>query len=119
MTPRRLSAAEDERLTNLEEECAEVIAAICKVKRHGWKAKDGTTGRIYNNRADVEKELGDLIATVRLAVAGRDVDCDSINARTPIKLAQLARYTHHQRKQILDDAIELRIDDVKDLDSLT
>lgn len=61
-----LTEAEDEALTLLEEECAEVIQAICKIKRHGRASCDPRTG--VNNTAALEKEVGDVLSAMDIAV---------------------------------------------------
>lgn len=42
------------------EECSELILALCKFNRFGPVAKDPHTGKVYNNRKDVKKEISDV-----------------------------------------------------------
>ena len=44
----------------LQEECAEVIVAVSKLKRFGDRSVDRMTGVHYNNRDDLYAEMADL-----------------------------------------------------------
>lgn len=73
-----------------QEECAEVIQAISKVRRFGLKTEhNGVT-----NRAHLEEEIGDLLCMVELLVE-RDVLCEvaliEAAKRKRAKLAQWSR----------------------------
>src|SRR6266702_712335 len=62
-----LTPAEDERLTLLAEECAEVIVAIAKIQRHGYESFDPTIEipedmRPETNRQALTREMGDVRA---------------------------------------------------------
>lgn len=46
----------------LQEECAEVIVAVSKLKRFGDRSVDRMTGVRYNNRDDLYAEMADLAA---------------------------------------------------------
>lgn len=55
------------KLDHVQEECAEVIKAISKLRRFGYEATDPQTNITYNNVTDVRDEMRDAIgAMVRL-----------------------------------------------------
>ena len=57
-----LEPCDDEMLTVLSEECAEVIQAVSKIQRHGWHSVHPSGG--LTNREDLEKELGHIALAV-------------------------------------------------------
>ena len=63
-----LTEAEAERLAMLAEECAEVIQAVSKILRFGWR--DGN----YDNRAGLETELTDVRAMMVICTRAGDVN---------------------------------------------
>lgn len=89
-----LSPAEDERLTLLMEECAEVIQAIGKIKRHGYKSFHPSGGP--DNRENLEMELGDVMHIIDRMVRARDISRDSITAYKNAKADRIGKYLHHQ-----------------------
>lgn len=97
----KLTLAQVERFSYLIEECSEVIKAATKILRHGFYAKDYSTGEevLYNNREDLEREIVDVFKAIcRLA------DRDDISEDTLIKAMNLAEekgifnnnFMHHQ-----------------------
>ena len=90
----KLTPAEAERLAMLAEECAEVIAIIGKILRHGYESYHPDTPAI-SNRDMLADEIADVHAVVRAMKWGelRDYSCeDIIGTRWKMKL----RYSHHQ-----------------------
>ena len=85
-----LKPAELERLALLMEECGEVVQSISKIMRHGYSSAG------YTNRADLEKEIGDVLAAVCLMAAGGDIDMEHVVAFKHKKLADVRQYLHHQ-----------------------
>lgn len=90
----QLTPAEAERLALLIEECGEVIQAACKILRHGYESRHPTT--LIHNRADLEKELGDLQAALLLLVRADDIDFEHVEMFRDDKIANVRRYLHHQ-----------------------
>ena len=89
-----LTAAEIERLAVLAEECGEVVQAVCKVLRHGWKSSSPYGGK--TNRAALEREIGDLRAIVGLMLDSRDLRLGDLQHWQRSKRAEFGRWTHHQ-----------------------
>ena len=86
----RLSLAQIERLAILSEECGEVVQAIGKILRHGYKSKG------WSNKEDLETEIGNIMAAVeRLHQAG-DIDMDAVSDACSDKLYTNPAITHHQ-----------------------
>lgn len=90
----RLTAAEIERLAMLSEECGEVIQAVGKVLRHGWESTSPYGGR--TNRAELEREIGNIRAVVGLMLDSRDVQLAAIQYWQRRKRGALTKWTHHQ-----------------------
>lgn len=93
----RLSAAEDERLAVLAEECAEVIQAITKIQRHGYDSRDPTSRAEYppDNRQMLAAEIGDVMAAVEMLIDWRDVYRPDIVQATDAKRRKVQKYLHH------------------------
>ena len=97
-----LTEAESERLEILSEECAEVIQAICKIKRHGYRSTDPTLpmSRRKTNLFTLESEIADmLIAVDRLALED-DLSSERIRTRRAERLLK-PFYLHHQTNREL------------------
>lgn len=91
----QLTPAQDERLSMLAEECAEVIQAICKIKRHGYASHHPDAPSVTN--ADLlAREICDLRA-VMAEVLRRDMP---LLAPTNSEIARAwekkLRFAHHQ-----------------------
>lgn len=96
-----LTNAETERLDMLAEECAEVIQAISKIKRHGWNSRHPDGGP--TNREQLFRELRDVAAVRWGMVINGDLsdlcsedetdDLDLIHSR---RWREKWAYTHHQ-----------------------
>lgn len=83
------SQAEQALLVKLNEECSEVIKATCKAQLHGFEPYWG--GVQYNNREDIERELGDVQAVRELLVRAGAVDERAIDHYYQLKLQILPR----------------------------
>jgi hypothetical protein len=94
-----LTEAEQERLSILIEECAEVIQAGCKILRHGYESKNPKIPLSETNRQGIERELGDLLhALSRLCMAG-DLNGIEIERRRDSKPEHVEPYLHHQERK--------------------
>lgn len=87
----KLTPSEAERLSILSEECGEVIRAIGKIQRHGWKCQG------YNNRENLEIEIGDLSSIIQLMVQNEDINEDHIFDNRNTHEKKIRGFTHHQR----------------------
>lgn len=92
----KLTPAEHERLAFLSEECAEVIQAIGKIMRHGYKCSH--PNRTTTNKNDLEREIGHVIAAYELMTIFNVVDLDmkNISNSRNEKLNTVRTYFHHQ-----------------------
>lgn len=89
-----LSPAEDERLTLLMEECAEVIQAIGKIKRHGYNSTHPSGGP--DNRENLEMELGDVMHIIDRMTRRADIKRSHIDMWKNAKADRIGKYLHHQ-----------------------
>jgi len=96
----QLTPAQHERLAVLSEELGEAQQAIGKILRHGYDSwnPDKETEDEYppDNRADLEKELGDVVHAMNLLLDSGDVHSDAIVRRTLLKASTIKPYLHHQ-----------------------
>lgn len=74
----RLTSAEAERLAILAEECGEVVQAIGKILRHGYAScHPDQNNSDRDNRADLEKECGDVRCAISALCDAGDIRTDS------------------------------------------
>lgn len=90
----RLSPAQAERLALLAEECGEVIQAVGKILRHGYSSRHPNGGP--DNRATLERELGDVLLVFRLMLRAGDVNKVNVRQYRKAKAASCRPYLHHQ-----------------------
>jgi len=91
-----LSNAQLERLALLMEEMGEAIQAIGKIMRHGYDSSNPHDPTHTENRALLEKELGDVTFAIQLMERNCDVQQSSIDAWKDRKHANVWKYLHHQ-----------------------
>ena len=104
----QLTEAEAERLAVFIEEAGEAIQAACKVLRHGWEATDKTPldrekyGPInaveYNNRADLEREIGHTLHSITL-LQQHDINAGTSAHCALQKAAEIGNYLHHSEQR--------------------
>ena len=90
----QLTPAEAERLAMLLEELGEAQQAIGKILRHGYESKHPNGG--LTNRHDLEREIGDIHAALRLLTLSGDLDGSAIALAATKKMARINVYSHHQ-----------------------
>jgi NTP pyrophosphatase (non-canonical NTP hydrolase) len=74
-----------------QEECAEVIQAISKIRRFGMdNAKPGTT---YTNREHFEEELGDVLAMVDILLINNVVSWGNLHKAKRAKIEKLKKWS--------------------------
>jgi NTP pyrophosphatase (non-canonical NTP hydrolase) len=74
-----------------QEECAEVIQAISKIRRFGIdNAKPGTE---YSNRAHLEEELGDVLAMIDILMINNIVSWANLHRAKRAKIEKLKKWS--------------------------
>ena len=81
-----------ETLVITQEECAEVIQEISKIFRFGLTAKH--PDRTYDNKIQLEEEIGDLICMVSLMVEKGIVDESNIEQAAKRKRKKLETWSN-------------------------
>lgn len=98
----RLTPAQIERLAKFSEEIGEVTEIlgrsqkiIGKVLLHGYSAmsRDGVP---YDNKGDLEKEIGDLLAALDLITGAGDLDPVKIDTQRAAKSQTITYFMDHQ-----------------------
>lgn len=75
-----------------QEECAEVIQAISKIRRFGMdNAKPGTD---YTNRAHLEEELGDVLAMIDILLINDIVNWGNLHRAKRAKIEKLKKWSN-------------------------
>lgn len=92
-----------EALALIAEECAEVIQAITKIQRHGFYSEHPDT-RIPNWRS-LHREVGDLLAALRIGEVNQVVDWANVIRARDAKLMRVGRYLHHAKVTADDSAL--------------
>ena len=90
-----LTPEQDECLTVLSEECAELIVAIAKVQRHGLLSYDPRNGQ--QNYVTLQREMGDVLAAARLAETYTLLDWGRVLKARNHKLIELPEWLHHAK----------------------
>jgi NTP pyrophosphatase (non-canonical NTP hydrolase) len=74
-----------------QEECAEVIQAISKIRRFGIdNAKPGTE---YTNRQHLEEELGDVLAMIDILMINQVVSWANLHRAKRAKIEKLKKWS--------------------------
>jgi NTP pyrophosphatase (non-canonical NTP hydrolase) len=75
-----------------QEECAEVIQAISKIRRFGIdNAKPGTK---YTNREHLEEELGDVLAMIDILLINNVVSWGNLHKAKRAKIEKLKKWSN-------------------------
>ena len=96
MSFNKLTDAQIELLALLSEECGEVVKAIGKIMRHGYESMNPRNRSGPTNRTSLEREVGDVLASVSLLEQAGDVDPKAIARAQKRKARKVTRYLHHQ-----------------------
>lgn len=75
----------------LQEECAEVIQAVSKVRRFGLEASH--PNRTTTNKWELEEELGDLLAMIEILTSTGYLSQDNITLAKQAKTQKLKQYS--------------------------
>lgn len=76
----------------LQEECAEVVQAVSKIRRFGIdNAKPGTD---YTNREHLEEEIGDLLAMIDILQINNIVSWGNLHKAKRAKIEKLKKWSN-------------------------
>lgn len=76
----------------LQEECAEVIQAVSKVRRFGIDNTKPNTE--YTNREHLEEEIGDLLAMVDILLINDMVNWGNLHRAKRVKIEKLKKWSN-------------------------
>lgn len=82
----------NEVLDILQEECAEVIQAVSKVRRFGIDNTKPNTE--HTNREHLEEEIGDLLAMVDILLINNVVNWANLHAAKRAKIEKLKKWSN-------------------------
>lgn len=82
----------------LQEECAEVTVAVSKISRFGLDSKNPTGGP--SNKVILERELGDILAMIKILVDKKYVDLVTIDAAIRVKISKLKIFSNIDLRDI-------------------
>jgi len=89
-----MDEANNEVLDILQEECAEVVQAVSKIRRFGIdNAKPGTE---YSNREHLEEEIGDLLAMIDILQINNIVSWGNLHKAKRAKIEKLKKWSNIQ-----------------------
>jgi NTP pyrophosphatase (non-canonical NTP hydrolase) len=71
----------------LQEECAEVIQAVSKIRRFGLT--NSKPGAVYNNQQHLEEELGDVLAMIDILEDMKIIDHNNLLVAKDKKIDKL------------------------------
>lgn len=89
-----LTPQEDEVLSMLAEEAAEIIQIIMKTKRHGFGSHH-PDNPYDDNRALIAKEVGDFLGVLDHAIDHRMIERDKVQTAADVKMLNAFHYMHH------------------------
>lgn len=91
-----LTAAQEERLYLLIEECSEVIKCATKILRFGYDSINPYAPHEGTNLNQLQLEMGDIQAVQRLMFANADFDYNAVVSRSASKYEKLQTYLGQQ-----------------------
>ena len=91
----KLTSPQTERLALLAEECGEVIQAIGKIFRHGYKSSHPNIPD-RSNKEDLEKEIGHIKCAMGFLYENDDIQEERVNEYWLKKQFEVQKYLHHQ-----------------------
>jgi NTP pyrophosphatase (non-canonical NTP hydrolase) len=75
----------------LQEECAEVIQAVSKIRRFGMDNSKYDTN--YTNREHLEEELGDMLAMIDILMVNNIVSWSNLHQAKRAKIEKLKKWS--------------------------
>ena len=76
----------------LQEECAEVIQAVSKIRRFG--IDNSKVGTQYTNREHLEEEVGDMLAMVDILLINDIVNWGNLHKAKRAKIEKLKKWSN-------------------------
>ena len=103
-----MNNAQEEILTKLFEECAEVIQVCAKAQMHGFSSMSPKNNpENFNNRDLLEQECGDVLAMILLNYCEGNIDITNIVRRAEEKIKKLGNFTYYTGQYNMDTPINL------------
>lgn len=96
-----LSDAQEESLVLLAEECGEVVQCIGKILRHGLTSRHPTKGGI-DNREWLTKELGDVLAAIKIMRKDCAISNGDIIHEQGRKLDNVGQWLHYNHIALIE-----------------
>jgi len=87
-----MNSKEKEVLDILQEECAEVIQAVSKIRRFG--ADNVKPGKPKTNRDHLEEELGDMLAMIDIMLEFSIISIDNLEIAKKAKIEKLKQWSN-------------------------
>ena len=87
-----MNTKENEVLDILQEECAEVIQAVSKIRRFG--ADNVKPGKPKTNREHLEEELGDMLAMIDIMMELGIVSYGNLEIAKKAKIVKLKQWSN-------------------------
>jgi hypothetical protein len=94
--PEKLTLAQEERISFLEEATSNLLSAVCRVFRHGLDGQSGEGSGEESAQQRLEKELAAVQGATALLIRSGDVDVKRILLQTQVYSAQLVSKYRHQ-----------------------
>lgn len=82
-----MTEAENEVMDILQEECAEVIQAVSKIRRFG--VDNAKPGKPKTNREHLEEELGDMLAMIDIMLEKGVISAEHLETAKVAKIEKL------------------------------
>ena len=76
----------------LQEECAEVIQAVSKIRRFG--IDNSKVGTKYTNREHLEEEVGDMLAMIDILLINNVVSWGNLHVAKRAKIEKLKKWSN-------------------------
>lgn len=89
-----------ERISKFGEEMSEAGQVLGKINLHGW-TPTSFENITYDNRGDLEREIGDILAAIDLMAVGGDIDMKKVQEFREAKRKTITRYMQYQQGIVL------------------
>ena len=87
-----MNDSDNETMDILQEECAEVIQAVSKIRRFG--IDNLKPGKPKTNREHLEEEVGDMLAMVDIMLANGIVTAEHLEIAKRAKIEKLKKWSN-------------------------